>query len=248
MGSASLYTLIASFPKSGRTWLSFLIANYLNLQLDLVPNVNFETVYKIIQSDGATITPLDIIAEDNCPNFIATHALPNRVEADRIIRLTRNPYDVIVSFYFHLTKHWVSYSGTFSEYLRDENWGVSYFKQYQDAWKKKTDIPTLWITYEDLQSKTEEVLSRALTFGKVDHIDLNIIQQAIGLSSFDALQQLERTGPRIPQHQYDLSDPHALRVRIGTVGSAAQFLSQVDADFISASLSIPKIVCTNAYI
>lgn len=241
-----MQTLIASYPKSGRTWLSFMIANYLNLKFRLVPEVNFESVYQIINSDGAPVTPLKAMTERHIPNFCASHALPDQVTADRVIRITRNPHDVIVSFYFHLTKHWVNYSGTLSDFLRDEKWGVPNFKRHHDAWEKETDIPTLRITYANLQSNTEEVLSQTLEFGIVDQIDPKTVQRAVELSCIDAMRRHEQTGPRIPQHQYDLSDVNALRVRIGKVGSAEQILLQADADYISEELSIAPIRCSKA--
>jgi hypothetical protein len=82
-------------------------------------------------------------------------------------------------------------------------------------------------------------LVRVLKFCELQPLDDAAVFRSTRLSSFEIMRRRELRGPRIPLHNYDLSDRQALRVRNGKVGTAAQILSQSDVDYIRNILEIP---------
>lgn len=233
--------VIASYPKSGRTWLSFLIANYLNQIHQLVPRVNFRTVYRIIQSDGAPIKPLDCSESGLIPRLSASHKYPREIEAERVIRLTRDPYDLLVSDYFHNSQQHHNFRGTIGEFIRDRRWGVLRYRRYCEQWRRATVWPTIAVQYEQMHRDAASQLVRVLEFCDLAPIDAAAVSAAVRLSRFDIMRRRELKGPRIPSHDYDRGNEAALRVRSGTVGDASRILSRSDVDFISQKLGIDPI-------
>jgi alcohol sulfotransferase len=237
-GGDLLRVVIASYPKSGRTWLSFLIANYLNDICGLLPRVNFRSVYRIIQSDGAPVAPLDVRIGGRTLKFSATHADPDQVQANRIIQVVRNPYDVLVSGYYHNTQQHHNFAGSLSDYVRDERWGVQSYQRYHVRWRRVSQSPKLVVEYEYMHQDATAQLRRVMEFCGLHPIDDEALSRSVRLSSFTVMRRRELNGPRIPQHAYDLSNKEALRTRCGQVGDGLRVLSSSDADYISKCLSL----------
>ena len=86
---------LVSYPKSGNTWMRFLLANYINggkvdlsLANRIIPDIHYN--------------PQDIVESLN-PRFIKTHN-SYREEYKRVVYIVRDGRDVAVSYFFHLKK------------------------------------------------------------------------------------------------------------------------------------------------
>ena len=150
---------IASYPKSGRTWLRFILANYLNDRFDLGLRVDLQSMFRVLPNDGLSaerglpaFTFRDI---PGMPLVVVSHARYQRGSFKRkgIIFLLRDPRDLMVSSYFHQTGHKHRFAGGLSEFLRDPELGLADYVGYLNCWARAlSEHRHLLIGYEQLSS------------------------------------------------------------------------------------------------
>ena len=104
-------TFIVSYPKSGNTWMRFLIGNYLTGN-----ECSFENCH--------LITPDIHMNPEQCekidrPRFIKSHA-PFLPQYPKVVYIVRDVRDVVVSYYHHALKHGSREESTSLEYFVDE--------------------------------------------------------------------------------------------------------------------------------
>ena len=99
--------LIASYAKSGRTWIRFFIANYLSNVIKIKnPEINWNNFASLTpsqycnSSDGLLAVPYDNYPKDKS-RFIFSHDkyFGNFFAGNQVILLTRNIFDIILSSY-----------------------------------------------------------------------------------------------------------------------------------------------------
>lgn len=184
MGSGEDDYVIVSYPKSGNTWVRFLIANY------LYPNqeVNFYTIHKLIPE----LEKLKKRKRKDVHNKIfKSHSFYNR-NFKNIIYIVRDGRDVYTSYY-HYLKNRLSKELSFKDFLINEkyrqgNWGdhvVSWLDHYSDSQN------FLVIRYEDLLSDCGNELNKILKFMNIDEINLQRIKKSVELSSFETMKKIE---------------------------------------------------------
>ncbi len=191
---------IVEFPKSGITWLSFLIGN-INLMLSKMDiKITFYNVHQIIidihQLRGSKIksavTPFPPF------RFIKSHDEynPNYLF---VIYLLRNPFDVMLSYFKHMK--WLGYNGSFNSFIRDKNLGVDAWKKHVESWMENQDFAQrfMFLRYEDLKYDTLKVLKRVYNNLGITVND-DIYLKAIEYSSFESMKYSEEyyreTNPR----------------------------------------------------
>ena len=126
-----------SYRKSGRTWFRFILANYfssiygLGIKVDLhnqfavVPNFDFDAV-RGIPSFKAKNWPAAM------PLIPVSHHPYDSIffRRRRVIFMIRDPRDVMVSAYFHETRHKHRFSGDMSTFLQDRKLGIPAWVRY----------------------------------------------------------------------------------------------------------------------
>ena len=222
---------LASYPKSGNTWLRMLIANL-----------------------SSTASPADINAlasgetDDKEPaigvRFVKVHDAyrrpPHAVLADRgangAIIMVRDPRDVAASLAAHKSSSVdeaialmggpeTSSTSTHQE-LRQK---LPHWSSHVASWLEQKDMPVHRIRYEDLLLDPVTSFRRALRFAGCAAGD-DAIRRAVAYSTFEQLQKQERT------HGFREAQPRAgLFFRRGVAGSwrgeltAAQ-IARIEAD------------------
>jgi alcohol sulfotransferase len=143
-----------------------------------------------------------------------------------VIFLVRDPRDVMVSAYFHETRHKRRFNGTVSEFLASPL-GLSRMIDYLNGWAAGlARHPHLLLSYEKLSADPASESARVLGFLGVP-VDPALLDQAIAAASFDRMRALELKDG-IPAHSYDRTDPQSLRMRKGKVGSFTDLLTEAD--------------------
>lgn len=226
---------LASYPKSGRTWLRFLLAHYLNLYLDLDIDVDFQSFFRVVPNREADPErgPAAYAFRDRTevPFVLATHAPYDRdlFEGVPVVFLLRSIPDVLVSRFFHMTRqHGRKYSslGTF---VAGED-GVEHVIGYLNSWAPVVSSErVVVITYNGLHDSPVVEVIRVLRHLSIT-VDEELVARAIELSSFERMREQELKKP-LPGHSYDQSDREASRVRSGVVGG---FREHLDEDQIAA--------------
>lgn len=181
---------IVSFPKSGATWINFLISN-VNIQVSglnrCVTLYNLHTIIPDIHYSR------DIPEATTFPWFriIKSHSEYNPLYKN-IIYLARDPRDAITSYYYFMVAA-ADYSGTIKDFLRSKCYGIRAWSTHVESWMRHSGPETRIITirYEDLKSDPTKTIRRIYkTVGY--EISDEIVNSAVRLSSFENLKILEK--------------------------------------------------------
>ena len=186
LGLSNIYgsdTFIVSFPKSGNTWLRFILANMLTKELVTMKNIDkfVPDIYnfkKQINGKGE-------------PRFIKTHNI-NLQQYPKTIYIHRDYRDVLVSYY-HFQKNLNQYNGSLSSFIKeiDTPFG-SWANHVNEALKFKEKSPKriLFLSYDDLLDNLYENVERIAQFCHIT--PLKSIEEIVQLCSFESLKNVEQ--------------------------------------------------------
>lgn len=182
------HVLIASYPRSGSTWLRFMLKEIITGE-----SAQFDTINKFIPYIGKHYRAPLLLPDNTC--LIKTHE-QFRKEYKQAIYLVRDVRDVLNSEYSY--QQW---RGVYNSSL--ENFLVSFlngtvngygsWQEHVDSWLNASTNKSnkiLVITYEDLCSNTEKVLKKILDFLGCK-VEEGVIHQAIQNNTVDHMRKKE---------------------------------------------------------
>ena len=194
---------IASYPKSGNTWVRLFLKKYLkhidhNFHLGNFPDVNqfenlqinyenFDDIIKnwsALQSIQNLNSKINLIKTHNALCTIGKYKFTDKTNTLGAIYLVRDPRDVLVSYAHHLGQtHQQVLRGMLDSYngeqanFKGKDFRRSLLGKWSDhynSWKSYKDREVLIVKYEDLVQKTELEFSRILNFlKKIDGIKID---------------------------------------------------------------------------
>lgn len=137
--------------------------------------------------------------------------------------MVRDPRDVLVSSYFHATRHRHRFSGDIDTFVQDAGQGLPHLISYLNkSAEMLTSCPHHIVSYEALTADPLAAVTDLLRFLGHDP-DVDKLDRAIAAADIANMREIEvRDG--IPGHSYDRSDPQALRARRGMVGGFGDYL------------------------
>lgn len=192
-------TWLASYPKSGNTWLRFLLANIIAGG----PPANSLAVSKLVHDIHQPDIPFEPADPDQL--FIKTHfartaSHPLLAKTARAIHIVRHPRDVLLSALNYRRMEGVienltdaQYAETFISHAGDPLWariGYGSWIQHAASWAAGSPFPVLTIRYEDLKANAEKTLKSVLEFIGLEASDTDIVR-AVEQCSFDKLRAVE---------------------------------------------------------
>lgn len=177
---------LVSYPKSGNTWLRFIIANLLNPEQEITFR-NIEACVADIYKSKKYIDELQ-----PRPRFIKTHDTEYEYYP-KIVYIYRDGRDVAVSFYYYLLGRG-EFVGTFSDFLKfNPGWGAAGWSNHVSkalVHGAKHPESIFFIKYEDmLQSQFDIVLNLA-KFCNLPN-DTKLINKAINDCKLSSLKSIE---------------------------------------------------------
>jgi hypothetical protein len=217
---------LVSFPKSGNTWLSFIIANLLKKDNE---NINFHNVINYIPELGIHNQK---ILNLNRPRIIKSHDTYNS-QFSVVIYLVRDPRDVYVSYY-HYKRKLLPESQSFSEFLRKNDLYPCRWHTHVESWMDKSNV-ALFLKYEDILADT---------FGKVCKVAEVIlgnvpsderIWEAIENSSFNKMKAIEKEYGR-PFKSRAQEIKSSTFVRKGTIGDWNNHFTEEDKEYLGTEV------------
>lgn len=181
---------VVSYPKSGNTWVRFLLANTLYPESDMI---TFQRLGELIP-DSHRIK--------DCRYIYDTHSIFNKLPVQlvkthsfyssryqNVIVIVRDGRDVITSYY-----HWINARVKkhvpLSTIIRGED-GHGLWSEHVLGWAKGSCHKKLIVRYEDLLQDTAKELQRMLTFIELE-VDPQLITRTIDLSSFEKMRAIEK--------------------------------------------------------
>lgn len=219
---------LVSYPKSGNTWLRFLIGNYLSGN-----QCNFTNSHLIIPDIHYNSKDISKIEE---PRIIKSH-YPFCSQYRQVIYLVRDGRDVAVSYYYHYLKYSNNTQLSFEEYLEKFNAGEVNFGLWSDhvnSWMDQFDCIDryLLLKYEEIQNNPLESLKKIIQFVGLA-VDEEKIMNAVEASQFEKMQSLEKEAI----NQIDLLSKSDTKINFVRSGKTSQwkdlFTEKMINDFIN---------------
>ena len=187
--------LLYGYPKSGNTWLRFLLYNYCNLLLN--PQNDKTITYKrlnILQNNvmdrGTTFSN-----QEGFPLFYRTHVI-YRKEYELFsskIFIHRNPLDTLISAYYFYKDRDVPFLDDpvgIRYKLNDIDFYISYkINDWINFYRESIKHADIIINYSNMINDCEDELSRLVSFlgWNIDHM---LIKRSVSYSSFDKINSM----------------------------------------------------------
>jgi hypothetical protein len=214
--SGVLSSVVVSFPKSGRTWL--------RVMLD---ELKIQAEYEHDNSSHNAGLHLRDLSRDK-----SSYAGRN------VVLLIRDPRDVTVSGFHQTTRRTNKFSGSLSEFIRDEHHGIAKVVAFYQSWALNMDTPRklLLLRYEELRKNPSLYLERVAAHFELPLSNSHALKKVVETYQFDNMQAMERSGglrlryggKLTPRDPADLS---TYKVRKGIVGSYMQEMSAADVRY-----------------
>jgi len=188
-GFSSSDIILASFPKSVNTWVSFLLAHVRVEYSDYDIDVNFLTIQDLTLSAETCFLKKTPIKE--FPRVIKTHKEFIKRCTTRVIYIIRHPADVMTSYYHYLRFRWNKNLPEFSLFIRDEKYGIPAWIKHVKSWENNWSI---LVRYEDLKADTLLQLQYMVTLFDIN-INEDVLERAVRMSSFQTMKKvMEKSG------------------------------------------------------
>lgn len=229
---------LVSYPKSGRTWLRYLLSCYFAESAELGFQPDLTTMFQVLPNfDLDPVRGIRAFAgearRNHMPLVFVSHLKYNsELFRDRpVVLLVRDPRDVMVSAYFHATRHKKVFSGGIGMFLDDPTFGLPALTRFLNSWAEGlAGRRHILISYEDMLREPASTVPAILDFLGADfHQD--VMHKAIASAQFDRMRAKERA-QGIPGHNYDRSDILSLRMRSGKAGGFHEWLSTEQSAWI----------------
>ena len=229
--SSAADCFLISYPKSGRTWFRFILSHYFSNAAGLNLSINLHNMFSVLPNfdlDKVRGVPAFTFGkhQPKIPFIPVSHLGYRRsLFLNRpVIFMIRDPRDVIVSAYFHATRHKHRFQGSISDFIMDPEQGlpalVTYLNNWAEGLRRRSHIV---LSYEGLSSDTEAETLKILKFLRCE-IDSSALKQAIEAGRFSAMQERE-ISEGLPAHDYDRTDSDSLRMRRGQAGGYTNYLN-----------------------
>jgi hypothetical protein len=184
-------TFLVSYPKSGNTWVRFLLANLIH------PNeqVGFSNINRLLPAPG--VLSKRFLRKLPRPRILKSHE-PFDARFRKVIYLVRDPRDVAVSeYHFDLKKRYIESDVTLEQFVKrfiaGETSSYGSWWEHAASWigARHGNPAFLLVRYEDLLSDSIGETAKIAEFLGIA-ADTDRLQAAVERSSADRMRKLEK--------------------------------------------------------
>lgn len=186
-------TLLVSYPRSGNTWVRFLIANLLHPEME----VSFANIERLIPDTSSQSSRA--LKHTPRPRFIKTHEYFDH-RYKKVIYIVRDPRDVAVS-YFHFQRKYrhIDDSCTMERFVEDfvrgrlisAGWGTWGENVASWLFTRGESEDFLLCRYEDLLKDPVQHLAKIALFLGLEPSS-QLLQRSVERSSADRMREMEK--------------------------------------------------------
>lgn len=199
MGLRSQDVYLVSFPRSGNTWVRFILCNYLILnELDIKEINDFKMLEDLTPAFGA-YNLLRRWPYKSIPRFVKTHKPFNSFlsRPQNNIYIMRDPREIMVSYYhFMVARTHAPYRKDFSQFIHDTRYGLPACIKHYNSWRNHL---ILVLHYEKLKEQTY-LFMRSIFSTLGISINEDTLKEAISLSSIEHMKLIEdKSGLAFPE-------------------------------------------------
>jgi Sulfotransferase domain len=182
---------ICTYPKSGTTWLGFLIAQVLKQDRD--ERLDLKNFNRYVPDVNLLYTKAGSLADHAAkpdPRFFLLHARYDE-HFPKVVYVVRDPRDVMVSYWHYQKFLHKDFSQTLEEYVAsDAHWPCEW-DEHVESWMMPRRHPHLMLVrYEQMHADPEGVLRGVLEFAGVK-AGPSRIAQAVEDSRFEKMREAE---------------------------------------------------------
>ncbi len=199
---------LASFPRSGNTWVRFLIGNMYNQVEKRFPEIDFHNVHGIVPEYGTVEPP----GFEDFPRVYKTHN-PYQPDFESALLLLRNPFDALCS-YFDLLIRNRKKNFSLEEMTKNPRYGISAILRHTESYIANCRNLRIF-TYEKMQADTTGECRKIADFIGFD-ISPADIEEAVRKSSFNVMEQIENQKGR------KFGSPDLKFIRKGLIGQGVE--------------------------
>ncbi|WP_244482717.1 MULTISPECIES: sulfotransferase domain-containing protein [unclassified Mesorhizobium] len=223
---------LVSYPKCGGTWLRQILSDYFNRHARC-GNAGLSPMFEVLPDfdlDPARGIPAFRYTEErpSVPLVLVSHLGYRRsLFLNRpVIFMVRDPRSIIVSAYFHATRHKHCFEGNMDAFIADRKQGLPALIVYLNEWGRGLKHhENAVLSYEELTEDPAGTCTRILRF--LGHTtSARELQASIDASRYDAMRELDMAGSPAAH------DDESHQTRCGKVGGFADYLSDVQAELI----------------
>ncbi len=209
--------IILSYPKSGRTWLRFMVDSYLCRVFDLNCSNVFEAENQLKKVHPIEWTHLSGAMIDCLPYWaMGGWRLGESMQRVPWLILTRNFQSTLTSAYFQARDRIKVFRGTPSDFLRDPRFGIIKLVTFYNILEYiRPDIARCDVfAYEELLENPKTVFTRVIESLDL-RVDENLLEQVVEDAGFENMKRLSIT----PEYAgtviapIDPNDPQTFKVR-----------------------------------
>ena len=194
-GSNDPKILMYGYPKSGNTWLRFLLYNYRNLLINPTEThtISFDRLNSLQNNVMDRGTTFDV--EEGFPLFYRTHKIVKKPYNlfDKKIFIHRNPLDTLISAYHFYKNREIPFSDDpkkLSTKLQDIDFYVSYkINIWIDFYRVSIKHADYIINYSNMKINCMKELSELICFLNWDFNE-KLIKKSVEFSSFDKVKKM----------------------------------------------------------
>jgi hypothetical protein len=217
---------VVSFPKSGRTWVRAVIANYLQLRYGTAVDLEFSADSKFFRRPCFTHNFFDVYRYVQQPVELLEKSF---FEDKPLVLIVRDPRDVCASYFHHIGSRDGMWTGGPLRFALDPVYGiwrqVRFVNMILDLHEAHRG-PKVVLSYESLRENPLRGFATLLSLIDYNEVDQAVLAEAIGNTSFEKMRETEilasksgviANGARLGVKDWT-GNVNALKVRRGVVG------------------------------
>lgn len=238
-----------SFPKTGNTWVRYLLGQYFMriYQLESLPLFDSGESFTYPGPKGHFTHGVLTWETQSAADLCFKNAVLPFLE-QKVILLIRHPLDILVSHYMHALRI-NSYQLELIDFINDPVWGGKKLEKYFSLWAPTLSRENVFpLYYEALREDTYSNLRQLIAFLELPWND-KFALESIADASFSSMQKLEKSGNQIQYQssgesifgcEQDPANPERYHVRKGKVFGYKDYLS--DDQLLQAKATV-KTMC-----